>query len=358
MPRPTLLVSNPVLPVTCHAWNADRTQLAISPDNNEVHIYSVDRSGNMERKFVLKEHTQTVTSIDWAPKTNRIVSCGQDRNAYVWNFDGKEWKPTLVILRINRAATCVRWSPNEDKFATGSGSRLISISYFEKDNDWWVSKHIKKPIRSTVLSIDWHPNNVVIAAGSSDFKARVFSAWVKEVESKPAANSWGAKLPFGEPLAEFSPSAYGGGWVHDVKFSATGDQLLFVSHDSSLSVVDSTQGNKLATFVSKDLPYRCCAWLTPSTIVVAGHDYVPYEYSFTGGEIKFVRSLDEKQKKEAAVTSAMAKFKTMDLKGTTDSGATAIEVESTHQNAIGEIRVLSDKEFSTVGNDGQIVLWP
>ena len=37
-----------------------------------------------------------------------------------------------------------------DKFAVGSGSRLISICYFEEENHWWVSKHIKKPIRSTV----------------------------------------------------------------------------------------------------------------------------------------------------------------------------------------------------------------
>ena len=27
-------------------------------------------------------------------------------------WQGKEWKPTLVILRINRAATCVKWSPD------------------------------------------------------------------------------------------------------------------------------------------------------------------------------------------------------------------------------------------------------
>lgn len=45
-----------------------------------------------------------------------IKSCNtllfQDRNAYVWKEgeDGK-WKPTLVLLRINRAATCVKWSP-------------------------------------------------------------------------------------------------------------------------------------------------------------------------------------------------------------------------------------------------------
>lgn len=79
------------------------------------------------------------TGIDWAPESNRIVTCGTDRNAYVWTLKGSTWKPTLVILRINRAARCVRWAPNENKFAVGSGSRVISICYFEQENDWWVS---------------------------------------------------------------------------------------------------------------------------------------------------------------------------------------------------------------------------
>ena len=57
-----------------------------------------------------------------------------------------EWRHTLVLLRINRAATCVRWSPKENKFAVGSGDRLISICYFEAENDWWVSKHIKASV--------------------------------------------------------------------------------------------------------------------------------------------------------------------------------------------------------------------
>lgn len=76
------------------------------------------------------------TGIDWAPESNRLVTCGTDRNAYVWTLKGNVWKPTLVILRINRAARCVKWSPKENKFAVGSGSRLISICYFEQENDW------------------------------------------------------------------------------------------------------------------------------------------------------------------------------------------------------------------------------
>lgn len=76
-----------------------------------------------------KQHDKIVTSIDWAPNSNRIVTASQDRNAYVWQqasdpLTGRiVWKPTLVLLRINRAATFVRWSPFEDKFAVASGAR-------------------------------------------------------------------------------------------------------------------------------------------------------------------------------------------------------------------------------------------
>lgn len=81
------------------------------------------------------------TGIDWAPESNRIVTCASDRNAYVWALKDGVWKPTLVLVRINRAATCVKWSPLENKFALGSGARLISVCYFEKENDWWAIRH-------------------------------------------------------------------------------------------------------------------------------------------------------------------------------------------------------------------------
>jgi len=81
----------------------------------------------------------------------------------------------------------VRWSPNEDKFAVASGARAIAICSFDPENDWWVSKLLKKPIRSTVLGLDWHPNNVLLAAGSADMKARVFSAYIKDVDKRCVA---------------------------------------------------------------------------------------------------------------------------------------------------------------------------
>lgn len=97
----------------------------------------------------------------------------------------------------------------------GSGARLISVCYFEKENDWWVSKHIKKPIRSTVTTLDWHPNNLVLVAGLTDFRVRVFSAYIKLLEEpNDNANPWckkaGSPGSLGTLLAEFTNSPSGG----------------------------------------------------------------------------------------------------------------------------------------------------
>lgn len=353
------LCSDPIVPVGCHAWNKDKTQLAMSPNNHEVHIMDF-KGGKFTTTAVLKEHTQRVTGIDWAPESNRLVTCSEDRNAYVWNVDASgHWKPDLVILRINRAATCCKWSPKEDKFAVGSGSRLISICYFEEENDWWVSKHIKKPIRSTILSLDWHPNNVLIAAGASDFKARVFSGYVKSQDEKPAATVWGKKMPFGNLMAEFGTGG-SGGWVHDVSFSADGNSLAFVGHDSTVSVVEN--GETEVHTRAKDLPYRCCEWISGNQIVVAGHDNMPILYEYNGGSLVRKASLDVTTTTAKKTLSAMDKFKSLDSKGTNDASKTSTSLNTTHQNSIDEIEIMAgDKsgatKFSTVGVDGKLCIW-
>jgi len=352
----------PTAPIACHAWNASRSQIAISPSDNTVNVFE-NKAGAFVKTHTLNEHSSRVCSVDWAPKSNQIVTCGQDRNAYVWKFEDGQWKPTLVILRINRAATCVKWSPDEKKFAVGSGARNISVCYFEEENDWWVAVHIKKTIRSTITSVDWHPNSFLLAAGSTDFKARVFSGYVKELkEPKPGPNSWGSRFPFGEPLAEFGTGIGGGGWVHDVSFSPSGEQLAFVAHDSSITVVDSTKGNQIFRLELAELPFRSLTWITPNSIIAAGFDYVPIAFSYNGAELKSVGKIDVPEKKAAKAESALAKFSTLDKQGRGLTEANAEEIESTHQNVIGQLSIHTGSKanatvLSSTGMDGLLVLW-
>jgi len=350
---------NPPVPITTFAFNKDRSKLAVSPNNNEVHIYAKSGNGwNSEPEFVLKEHDKLVTGIDWSPETNDIVTCSQDRNAYVWKWDekNKSWKPTLVILRINRAATQVKWSPKGDKFAVASSARTISVCYFEKDNDWWVSKHIKKPIRSTVLSIDWHPNGSLLAAGAADFKARIFSAAIKGVDSKPEATAWGDKNSFGDCLAEFGSSNFG--WIHEVAFSPDGNSLAWVAHDSTLSVVQA--GGQPVTVKTNTLPYRSLLWLTSKSIVAAGHDLNPTLFSGSGNSWSLVKQLDVGKSEEKGDTSAKDKFRMMTSRG--QESDTDTKLRTLHQNAIAIIAAHtgsrdSVKKFVTGGVDGQLITW-
>jgi len=348
-----------VEPVTCHSFNASRTKLAISPNNNEVHIHNKEGS-KWTLETILNKHDLRVSSIDWAPKSNRLVTCSADRNAYVWSQVDGTWRPTLVLLRINRAATCVRWSPKEDKFAVGSASKAIAICYFEQENNWWVSKHIKKNLNSTVLSIDWHPNNVLLAAGGTDNVVRVFSGFVQGIDNRQdvaAGTAFGDKLPFGTLLAEFPTNS----WIHIVKWSPSGNSLAWGCHDSSAYFLEcSTKNHQLQVVKYNFLPFRDLLFLDEARIVAVGHDCNPTLFTAKGGEWSFDRQLDTDLGAGAKAGGGGAKAMWQDKtsKGTTDASEVATTLTTKHQNQIVEIRRINPTMFSTVGIDGNLGVWP
>jgi actin related protein 2/3 complex subunit 1A/1B len=345
--------------ITCHAFNADRSRLALCPNNNEIHIFS-RQDGQWVLESILKEHDQTVLGLDWAPKTNRIVSCSQDRNAYVWTeAEPGRWKPTLVILRINRAATHVRWSPQENKFAVASGAKLVSVCYFEEDNDWWVSKHIKKH-RSTVLSVDWHPNNLLLATGSSDFRARIFSAAIKGVDKSPKSDLFPNKpTAFGECLAEFDQVQ---GWVHSVAWSPSGQVLAFTGHDSRIAFADCRQDPPVVQVIKlSGLPLTSLIFASETSVIGAGHECNPYVFSKQGNQWAHTGKLDKTEAAQAkGAVDAKTKFQNLEKTG---QEVTQTVLNTKHQNTIKTITAFQGQpgnltQIATSGIDGKIIIWP
>ncbi|KAF9507731.1 hypothetical protein BS47DRAFT_1377844 [Hydnum rufescens UP504] len=354
------------VPLSCHSFNASNDRLVVSLSSNDAVIYE-SQDGEWKPQETLAEHDKTITSIDWGRLTNRIVTCSQDRNAYVWTEVPDPtsprrlvWKPTLVLLRINRAATYVRWSPKEDKFAVASGDRAIAICSFDSENDWWVSKLLKKPIRSTVLSVDWHPNNVLLAAGSADNKARVLSAYIKDVDKRPTPTVWGDKLPFNTVCGEYGNPT--GGWVHSVGFSPSGDVLAFASHDSSITYDIHVR--------TSSLPFVTLTWTSEEGLIAAGHDCQPtlFKGSAHNGW-KIIASLDDASASGSVGRSSVGRlnneafnrFKNADSRGATaQSGGDLFTV---HQNTITSVRPYtvgadgSVSRVSTSGVDGRLVIW-
>jgi len=131
------------------------------------------------------------------------------------------------------------------------------VCHFEAQYDWWVSKHLKKH-KSTVLTLAWHPNSHLLATGSSDFRCRIFSAFIRHDEVDGDAQDKGPfaePAPFGEVLAEFTAS----GWVHAVAWAPSGEGLAFAGHDATLHFVSLREGAAHETHVIRlrTLPLSC-----------------------------------------------------------------------------------------------------
>jgi len=345
--------------ITCHAWSPDKKCLVLCPNNNEIHLY-YQKGTAWEAETVLAEHDGVVMGIDWDPNSNRIVTCSLDRNAYVWTLTNDTWKPILVILRLSYGATQVKWSPLGNKFAVASSAKCVAVCSFDKENDWWVSKIVKKH-KSTVLSISWHPNNVHLLTGSSDMKCRVFSAYLKGEDQKPTGSAFGDKLTFGECLAEYNA----GGWVHSVLWSPSGNRFAYVAHDSSITFVDVSNGAPGDSQCLKlpFLPLSDLIFVNENCVVAGGHDCQPLVFNNTNGTWAFTNLIE--QVKAAAVVKTSGTKAAFDLfKNKTDVGqdSKVQTLITLHQNCITSLQPYktganSVSEFTSSALDGKVCVW-
>lgn len=371
--------------LTAHAWNHDMSMVAVSPNTHEVMIYDTNKGSEDVKTWsllhTLEGHSEFVSGIDWSPVTNLIVTSGHDRNAYVWKYDEKvkEWKPTLVILRINRAATAVKWSPMGNKFAVTSGAKKVPICHFEESNDWWISKPVTKKHKSTILAVDWCANNKFIVTGAADFKCRLISAWIEGIdadEDDGFGEVWPKQHEFGEILAEFDQAK---AWVNGVAWSPFGFRVAFSGHGSTMHFVQILADRTIVkTVYHKGLPFVDVAFLDDNTVLAVGWDRNPTTFTVTGGsdedpEWAMCEQLDKPKKEEKKVVGNAFANKFNKFQAAADHGAqfgdaasdvSHVALNTLHQNTIYNLRLLPPADensmvtrFTTSGLDGRLLFW-
>eukprot|EP01035_Chromulina_nebulosa_P019078 gene19078-24904_t len=335
----------PIEGISCHTWNADRTQLAISPNNNELHIFNVS-NGQFTRIHVLNEHDLLISAVDWNPVNNKIVTCSHDRNAFVWTYDSTSsiWRPTLVILCIDRAGLDVKWSLDGLRFAVTSGSKCVSVCSYEPSNDWW--------------------NGQLLATGCADFKCRVFSTFSADVDGDNVdAGPFGSPLLFGEPYTEITAL----GWVNAVAWSPSGSTLAFAGHDSSIHFATLyPEGPVVQSVRFSYLPLSRLLFIGEKTIVGAGYDFNPMVFNYTSRGWTFFSFIDQKKATESSSTSsgvaaARAMFQNKVTRGQ-DSKSDADIIKTKHESAITGLTIASSpnkpiSKIATSALDGRLVLW-
>jgi len=118
---------NRILPgISSFAWNSDCTRVAVCPQSKEILIFETGKSPNIsEWKLVqvLKEHYSIVSSLEWHPVTNQLLSCSTDRGIIVWNYNPEgKLMPQLCIIKEPKANLDASWNHRGDKFCVGTAS--------------------------------------------------------------------------------------------------------------------------------------------------------------------------------------------------------------------------------------------
>mmetsp|Transcript_20213 Transcript_20213/g.26710 ORF Transcript_20213/g.26710 Transcript_20213/m.26710 type:complete len:395 (-) Transcript_20213:460-1644(-) len=367
--------------ISCHAWNSDQSMVAICPNNNEMHIYGncqSDLTSSWSKLHVLDEHDLAITGMDWSGVNGRLVTCSADRNAFVWTQEEDQgkviWRPSLVILNIDRAATDVRWSPNGLKFACASGAKAVPVCFYESESDWWVSKQVKKH-KSTILALAWHPGSQVIATGCCDFRARLCSVYLENIDDAPIIPPcYTQALPFGEVYGEFVSSA----WVTSLAWSPSGNSLVFTAQDSTIHFISMEGAEPLQQTVRlSGLPYNSSMFLSERSVVAGGHDYAPFLFTSEGpgltwslhSELQDKGNLSPKseapKKVGAGISDKLAMFQSKITRGQEEAPEVSREEDSgkLHESAITCMQKMtapgSDacRKFCTSALDGRLVIW-
>mmetsp|Transcript_10955 Transcript_10955/g.32537 ORF Transcript_10955/g.32537 Transcript_10955/m.32537 type:complete len:352 (+) Transcript_10955:393-1448(+) len=275
------------------------------------------------------------------------------------------YRPCLALLLVSSALPRDPWRA-EVKFAVGSGEKLVPVCYFEDQNNFWVSKHMRKH-KSTVLCVAWAPGAAMLATGGADSKARVLSAYVKGVDAANKQTPFGSDPQFGSLLAEFDC----GGWVHAVAWHPNGSTVGFASHDSVISVANLTApGTPPQRIRLRELPMKALTFLPSGALVGVGFSYTPLIFAQVAGTSTYTQGTPmQKVASETSsatvsgVSAARRMFQAQDKARQEQTVNQAARLNTVHQNCVTCVRLFDARvggtvaEFTTSGLDGRIAFW-
>ena len=369
--------TNRILPgVQCFAWNKDGSMAAICPTNNEIWIFETQSTPDVSKwtkVATLKEHFSVISSLDWHPKTNLLLSASTDRSIIVWE-QGKtssDFQPQIGMIKEQKANLDATWNHDGTSFCVGSSSGNVYIGTYSEANNFWVAHSItKKPAhKASVVCVRFDPlSGRAVASASLDGSIQINSCCPKDATSSSAQGPFGKVTSYGETLVNIQAN----GWCNFISWSPNASQVAFGTQDCELNfakVADAADGKAKIKPEKVNLrtnPLLSGHFLEEGKFVGSGFDKVPYLYELKGSDWTQTKTLDEGISKTRQLKTTNNKFKDMrtyfnpdiklstniEMKETNTHHANYINCFKPFGNTNGKPLVLSSSDIN-----GYLVWW-
>jgi len=317
--QPTKPVDSKLHPlgIVVHAFSPDFTMIAASiKEENVVNIYKVgdlESPSKWQLVQTLKEHSQTVSVLDWS-STNLIVTGSFDRSIFVWSYNKEQQKfePNMVMgNKQNRGILDGSWSPNGRKFCYSTGTYKVFQGFFDPATNWWDAGVVsQKKFSSSVLCVSYHPSNRVIAAGSSDFSVRLYTAYVEDADRTDGYKGvYDDVKTSGEELYRIKNA---GCWVNTINWAPNGLWAAVVVHNSSVTILkyvpeDKTYVEAEDAVVWDKLPFKSVVFVNNDSFVAGGYDNDPVKFKVGGNKGEMEKVYLRDKKKDAGLAKSQVK---------------------------------------------------
>lgn len=320
-----------------------------------------------------------MSSLDWHPETNLLLSASTDRGVIVWEHskDINGLKPQLAVIKETKSNIDAAWNHAGNKFVVGASSGNVFVGHYNAAAGFWVATSIsgKKALHSqSVVSVRFDPQSGrVVTSGSADGKCYITTCFIEETDASSNKGPFGGITSSGETLLSFTAI----GWVNSISFSPCATVLAYSTHDCELNFVDVSKAgtagaagkDKPDKVLYKGNPFLCGQFLNATTYIACGFDKVPFLFKKTGtGSWSFVKYLDEGISKEKQAQIAKGSFEESQVffKRSETEKATALklddsvimrEMNTKHANYINSLKVYPGGKLSTSDVNGYINFW-
>lgn len=216
-------------PVTAIACSQGGGLVATAGSDGAVRLYDVE-SGEL-RVTLTKKHAGSVSSVEFSPLGDRLVSVGDDHSAQLWSVEGDSIAALQHAGTIGGAqfsangATLLTWSDDRSAvvWAADTGKQLASFPESE-------------PITTAALSPDGRR--------------------VATVGRAPTPKVWDVERPDGGHVTLDGHAEL----VRSIRFSFDSSRVLTASDDSTARLWNSTSGQLIATLEGHTAPVRAAVF--------------------------------------------------------------------------------------------------